>query len=106
MEYDVFQLPASFTAAFPHDHREPMSARMIETPEGPQPYVQDIPYWIFAASLSGRPATVAPIGQTDGGSPVGVQIVAPMWEDATAIEFATLLSDATGGFRIPPAFSD
>jgi amidase len=103
--HDVFLLPASFTAAFPHDHSEPVEKRVVDIPEGKRPYVQHAAYWIFAASLSGLPATVAPIGFTDGGLPVGVQIVAPMWEDGTSIEFAALLSEVSGGFTPPPAFT-
>ena len=103
--YDVFLLPASFTAAFPHDHSEPIDKRIVKTPEGPRPYVQNSSYWISMASLSGLPATVAPIGFTDEGLPVGVQILAPMWEDATSIEFAALLSDVTNGFVVPPMFT-
>jgi amidase len=102
---DVFLLPASFTAAFPHDHSEPIDQRVVKTPEGPRPYVQNSSYWISIASLSGLPATVAPIGLTDGGLPVGVQVLAPMWEDATSIEFAALLADVTGGFITPPAYA-
>jgi amidase len=103
--YDVFLLPASFTAAFPHDHRQPIEKRVVKTPEGPRPYVQNFSYWISVASLSGLPATVAPIGLTAEDLPVGIQILAPMWEDATSIEFAALLSDVTGGFVAPPAFA-
>jgi amidase len=102
---DVFLLPASFTAAFPHDHTQPIDTRVLKTTEGMRPYVQDYPYWIFIASLSGLPATVAPVGLTDDGLPVGIQIVAPMWEDATSIEFAALLSEVTGGFAAPPAYA-
>jgi amidase len=101
-KYDVFLLPASFTAAFPHDHSQPIEKRVVKTPEGPRPYVQDASYWISMASLSGLPATIAPIGLTDGGLPVGIQILAPMWEDGTSIEFAALLSEVTDGFVAPP----
>jgi amidase len=100
---DVFLLPAFFTAAFPHDHSDPIEKRVVKTPEGNRPYVQNKAYWISMASLSGLPATVAPIGLTDAGVPVGVQILAPMWEDGTSIEFAALLSDVTGGFVAPPS---
>jgi amidase len=68
--------------------------------------VQNTAYWISTASLSGLPATVAPIGLTDEGLPVGIQILAPMWEDATSIEFAALLSDVTGGFVAPPSYAE
>jgi amidase len=104
--HDVFLLPSSFTAAFAHDHGEPMEKRLIETPEGRRPYIQHAPYWISTATLAGLPATVAPVGVTDAGLPVGIQIVAPMWEDGTSIEFAALLSELTGGFTAPPAFPE
>ena len=47
------------------------------------------------------PATVAPIGQTPGGLPVGAQIIGPYLEDRTTIEFAGLLGDVIGGFSPP-----
>lgn len=104
--HDVFLLPTSFTAAFPHDQSSPIEERVIDTPEGKRPYVRDIGSWISFATLAGLPATVAPIGRTGAGLPAGIQIVAPMWEDGTSIEFAALLSDVVGGFVAPPAFQD
>ena len=103
--HDVFLLPTTFTAAFPHDHSEPIDRRVVDTPEGKRPYARDMAYWISFATLAGVPATVAPVGRTGAGLPVGLQIVAPMWEDGTAIEFAALLSDRVGGFTAPPAFA-
>ena len=105
-DHDVLLLPTTFTAAFAHDHSQPMENRFVETPEGKRPYLRDMASWISVATVAGLPATVAPIGRTRAGLPVGLQVVAPMWEDATAIEFAALLSDVIGGFTAPPAFSD
>jgi Asp-tRNA(Asn)/Glu-tRNA(Gln) amidotransferase A subunit family amidase len=102
--HDVFLLPTTITAAFPHDDSEPIDRRVVDTPEGKRPYARDMPYWISFATLAGVPATVAPVGLTGAGLPVGLQVVAPMWEDGTAIEFAALLSDRVGGFTAPPAF--
>ena len=104
--HDVFLLPTAFTAAFPHDHSEPIGNRVVDTPEGKRPYAQNLPYWISPATLAGLPATVAPVGRTDRGLPVGIQIIAPMWEDGTSIEFAALLSDLVGGFATPSAFQE
>jgi amidase len=101
--HDLFLLPTAFTAAFPHDHSEPIFGRMVDTPEGKRPYM-DIPSWIGFATLAGLPATIAPIGLSRASLPVGVQIIAPMWEDGTSIEFAALLSEVVGGFAAPPAF--
>ena len=80
--------------------------RGVDTPEGKRPYVEQMPYWISTATLAGLPATVAPVGRTDAGVPVGLQIIAPMWEDGTAIEFAALLSDVVGGFTAPSGFQE
>ena len=104
--HDVFLLPTTFTAAFPHDHSEPMSSRVVDTPEGKRPYAQDMASWISFATLAGLPATVAPVGRTRAGMPVGIQIIGPMWEDGTSIEFAALLSELVGGFTPPPAFQE
>ena len=102
---DVFLLPSSFTPAFSHDHSQPIEKRVVSTREGERPYVQNMAYWISTVSLSGLPATVAPVGVTDGRLPVGIQILAPMWEDGTSIEFAALLSEVTDGFVAPPAYA-
>jgi amidase len=104
--HDVFLLPTAFTAAFPHDHSEPMDNRVVDTPEGKRPYARDMAFWISCATLAGLPATVAPVGLTSAGLPAGIQIIAPMWEDGTSIEFAALLSDRLGGFTPPPMFRD
>jgi amidase len=59
---------------------------------------------MVTATLTGCPATVAPVGQTSAGLPVGLQIMGPFWEDATSIAFATLLADEIGGFKAPPGY--
>ncbi len=102
-EVDVFLSPAAFSEAFPHDHSEPAMRRMLMTSTGPRPYM-DLIKWIAPATLTGCPATVAPIGRTPGGLPVGIQIMGPYWEDATPITFAEMLGRHIGGFNPPAAF--
>jgi amidase len=104
-EIDVFLSPVTFTAAFPHDHSEPQSARKIQTVAGPRNYMEGL-NWMGAASLTGCPATAAPVGRTEGGLPVGIQIMGPYWEDATTIAFADLLAREFGGFTPPPGYID
>jgi amidase len=102
-EVDVFLSPATFTTAFPHDHSQPQELRAIATAVGPRDYMESL-NWISSATLSGCPATVAPAGRTDTGLPVGIQIMGPYWEDATAIRFADLLAQEMGGFASPPGY--
>jgi amidase len=130
-EIDVFLSPATFTAAFPHDHSEPQSARKIETVAGPRSYPEMLA-WMGPASLTGCPAAVAPVGHTKpvsdadntvsveapddrgpqrglprwGDLPVGIQIMGPYWEDATPLVFADLLAREFGGFSPPPGYGN
>ncbi len=102
-EVDVFLSPVAFSPAFPHDHSEPKDARTIATSSGPRHY-EDLLNWVVPATLTGCPATVAPIGRTPAGLPVGIQVMGPYLEDATPITFADLLSREIGGFAAPPGY--
>ncbi len=102
-EVDVFLSPVAFTSAFVHDHSEPHSKRTIATVHGPRAY-NDMLRWIAPATLTGCPATVAPVGRGEGGLPIGLQIMGPYWEDATPIVFAKLLARVQGGFVAPSGF--
>ena len=104
-QVDVFLSPVAFTAAFPHDHSEPQDHRTIATSTGPRHYM-DMLNWIAPATLTGCPATVAPVGRTPQGLPVGIQIMGPFWEDATSITFADLLARESGGFMPPPGYQE
>ena len=101
--HDAFLLPTAFVAAFPHDHSPRMFERRLATPEGPRQYL-DLLFWISFATLTGLPATTAPIGLTRDGLPVGIQIVGPYLEDATPIDVAGRLADVIGGFTPPKGF--
>ena len=102
-EVDVFLSPVAFTTAFQHDHTEPHDKRKIATVHGPRDY-DDMGRWIAHATLTGCPATIAPVGRGEGGLPVGLQIMGPYWEDATPIIFAKLLAQLLGGFVAPPGY--
>jgi len=101
--HDAFLLPVNFTPAFPHDHSMPFWDRMIPTPEGPRPY-EDLYFWISFATYTGLPATIAPIGVTQSGLPVGIQIIGPYLEDATPIDVAEKTEGIFGGFRTPKGY--
>jgi amidase len=98
-DVDVFICPANFTVAFPHDRR-PFDQRTIMTPDGARRY-DDQPFWTAHATIAGLPAAVAPIGSDPTGVPVAVQIIAPPYEDDTAIAFAELLAQEVGGYEPP-----
>jgi amidase len=85
------------------NHSEPMDKRKITTISGPRDYF-DWLSWIAPATLTGCPATIAPVGSGEGGLPIGLQIMGPYWEDATPIIFAKLLAQVLGGFVAPPGY--
>jgi amidase len=101
--HDAFLLPTAFVPAFPHDHSANLDNRVLTTSKGPRPYV-DLLFWISFATLTGLPATTAPVGLTRQGLPVGIQIVGPYLEDATPIDLAGKLADVIGGFRPPQGY--
>jgi amidase len=60
--------------------------------------------WISMAVVSGLPATVAPVGFSKSGLPVGIQIIGAPLEDRTTVDFARRLTELTGGFVAPPGY--
>ena len=61
--------------------------------------------WVGIVTLAYLPASVAPVGLSSDGLPVGIQIIAPYLEDRTAIDFARRLGGIIGGYEPPPGFS-
>ena len=51
--------------------------------------------WVGVATLSGLPATIAPIGHSESGLPIGAQIVGGYLEDRTTVAFARMLTGIT-----------
>jgi len=102
-DHDAFLMPTAFVPAFPHDN-SPIAGRRLATPTGDRPY-EDLLFWIAFATLTGLPATTAPVGLTREGLPVGMQIVGPYLEDATPIDVAARMADVVGGFQAPPGYA-
>lgn len=99
-DVDVILCPAVATPAFPHDH-SPIQARQLDVNGNKVPYGDQLA-WPAVATLCGLPATVAPIGRSDDGLPIGVQIIGGYLSDRTTIAFAGLIEREFGGFTPPP----
>jgi amidase len=101
-EWDVVVCPVLPTPAFAHDHSD-INQRSIDIDGVPVPYKAQ-PLWMSVASLAGLPATAMPVGLSEAGLPIGVQVIGPHLEDRTTIGFAELFEREFGGFVAPPAF--
>jgi amidase len=99
-QWDVLLCPVMPTPAFVHDHSD-INSRQISIDGKSVPYA-DQSMWPSIATLTGLPATVMPIGRSDEGLPIGMQIVGPHLEDLTTIAFAELCEREFGGFTAPP----
>jgi len=100
-DFDVLLAPVVSTAAFAHDHSQPMNQRTLVVNGAPRPYLDQL-IWAGLAGVCYLPATAAPVGFTPAGLPVGVQVIGPYLEDRTPIDFARRLADVVGGYVRPP----
>ncbi|CAN5472530.1 amidase [soil metagenome] len=101
--HDVLLCPVTPTAAIRHDHSEPFPARVLSVDGAARPYT-DMVMWSGLIGMALLPSTVAPVGRTRAGLPLGVQIVGPYLEDHTSIRFARVLAEVTGGFARPAGY--
>jgi amidase len=58
--------------------------------------------WPAIATLNGLPATTMPIGRTESGLPIGMQVIGGFLDDRTTLAFAGLVEREFGGFTPPP----
>jgi len=101
--HDVLLCPAAATPAFPHNQKGERWERMIDVNGKPQPGTTQM-FWAGYSGMCYLPSTVAPIGFSKEGLPVGVQIVGPQYGDATTIEFARQVEAGYAGFVPPGGF--
>jgi amidase len=99
-DVDVVLCPPMPVLAFPHDHSR-QRTRQLDIDGQKVPY-GDQKAWIGVATLTGPPATVAPIGRSESGLPIGVQIIGGYLEDRTTIAFAGMIEREFRGFVPPP----
>lgn len=102
-DWDVLLCPVIASAAMPHRQDGETWERRIAI-EGQDIAYNDQLFWPLSIGGSHLPATVAPIGHTATGLPLGVQIVGPIHGDRTTIAAAGLLEQMGFGFVPPPGW--
>jgi amidase len=108
--YDAWLCPVAITPAYKHI----MPDKLL----GPFPvYTKDmvvdgesIDYmtangaYTTIFNITGNPVVVMPIGYTQSGIPIGVQVVGSRWQDARLLTVAEQLFKAGGAFKHPPGY--
>ena len=91
--FDIVLCPPAPVGAIAHDHQPDVHQRVLQVDGIARPYL-DFLVWSALASGPGLPATAAPVGLGPDGMPRGVQIIAAMGEDLTAIAAAAMIAPA------------
>jgi Asp-tRNA(Asn)/Glu-tRNA(Gln) amidotransferase A subunit family amidase len=66
--------------------------------------VQYLDAWSYTEwfNLLGTPAVVVPVGKSQEGLPIGVQIVARPWEEEIVLSVAEAFEEQRGEWQPPP----
>ena len=100
-DWDVLLCPVISTPAMPHRQDGQTWERRIAI-DGADIAYNDQLFWPGLTGGFHLPATIAPIGRSIAGLPIGVQIAGPIHGDRSTIAMATLLEEAGHAFVPPP----
>jgi len=98
--WDAWLLPVAATPAF--THRPAWNA--IDVAGKAYPHSVANGAYTIPFNLSGHPAVVIPIGQTQAGLPIGLQIVGKRWREMELLAIAQALDSVIGNFQQPPGY--
>ena len=109
-EWDVWLCPVSCTPAYRHIKPKryfgPYAVydKAVLVDNRPVNYLVANCSYTTVFNLTGSPVVVIPIGYTEEGIPIGVQIVGKRWRDMELLGFAGQLDEVAAAFRHPPGF--
>lgn len=90
-DFDAILTPVFGTTAFAHDEEPDLRKRTLMINGRAQPFAPQLS-WIGIATYPGLPSVSVPVG-SDGGLPIGLQVITPHWQDHSAIALAGLLHE-------------
>ncbi|MGF1602544.1 MAG: amidase [Thermosynechococcaceae cyanobacterium] len=98
--WDAWLCPVAVTPAF--THRPAWTAIDIDGRAYPHALANGA--YTMPFNLSGHPAVVIPVGQTQQGLPVGLQIVGKRWREMELFAIATQIDRVVGQFQTPAGY--
>lgn len=96
-KWDVWICPVSISPAFPHCG----FVKSIAVDGVKFPYILAGGGYTMPLNLTGSPVVVIPIGQSESGLPIGVQIVGKRWRDRELLAIAKSISSVIGQIKQP-----
>lgn len=96
-DYDALLCPVAMTTAFEHCP----SGSAIKIDGRNVPYTVAAGAYTIPFNLMGNPVVVIPIGQSQQGLPIGIQIVGKRWRDGELLAIAKSVNSVIGRFTSP-----
>jgi amidase len=105
--WDAWLCPVACGSAFPHFQLRGLfdSAFKALSVDG-----QSLSYLVWGIThspifnLTGNPVVALPVGRTQAGMPIGIQVVGKRWSDRELLAISQALTEVTGEFQRPPGF--
>ncbi|MGB3401331.1 MAG: amidase [Microcoleaceae cyanobacterium] len=98
--WDIYLCPVAMTPAFTHRPK----GEAIEIDGQKVPYMMASGAYTIPFSLTGHPVVIIPIGQTQKGLPVGLQIIGKRWQEMELLSIAKQINLIIGDFKHPPGY--
>jgi Asp-tRNA(Asn)/Glu-tRNA(Gln) amidotransferase A subunit family amidase len=96
--YRVLVCPVAAVPAFRHGEREwRVDGRRVG-------YLEAMSYTVWF-NLLGNPAVVVPVGRSEEGLPIGVQVVGRPYEEHIVLDVAAAIERETGGYGPPQSLT-
>lgn len=99
-QWDVWLCPVAITPAFTHRAK----GEAVEVDSRKIPYLLASGAYTIPFSLTGHPVVVIPIGKTQAGLPIGMQIVGKRWREMELLATARQLTEIVGKYQRPPGY--
>ncbi|MDJ0595897.1 MAG: amidase [Pleurocapsa sp. MO_226.B13] len=96
-DWDAYLCPVSTITAFPHQPKgKPIEVNGIKLP-----YITACGGYAILFNFTGHPVVVIPIGRSQSGLPIGIQIVGKRWQDLELLAIAEKINEIACDLQHP-----